>query len=76
MWTDPIVAELHKNRKEFAAQFNFDLQAMVKALQEREKVSGRKMISLAHASWIEHAENTEEATCTEDRSDLHNQKVN
>lgn len=46
MWTDPIIEELHKNREEYAAQFNFDLGAMVKALQEREKVSGRKMISL------------------------------
>ncbi|MEO5334114.1 MAG: hypothetical protein H7839_19045 [Magnetococcus sp. YQC-5] len=57
MWTDPIVEELHKNREIFAAQFNFDLHAMVKALQEREKISKRKMISLDHASWIENADN-------------------
>lgn len=47
MWTDPIVEEVRKNREEFAARFNFDLRAMGKALQEREKVSGRRMISLA-----------------------------
>ncbi|MBF0440069.1 MAG: hypothetical protein HQL93_13255 [Magnetococcales bacterium] len=76
MWIDPIVEEVRKNREEYAARFNFDLRAMGKALQEREKVSGRKMISLAHASWIEHAENNEESTCTEDQSDFHNQKVN
>ncbi|HIJ85557.1 MAG: hypothetical protein HW380_1945 [Magnetococcales bacterium] len=47
MWTDPIVEEVRKNREEFAARFNFDLRAMGKALQEREKISGRRMISLA-----------------------------
>ncbi|MBF0109904.1 MAG: hypothetical protein HQL76_12075 [Magnetococcales bacterium] len=45
MWTDPIVEEVRKNREEFAARFNFDLRAMGKALQEREKISCRKMIS-------------------------------
>lgn len=46
MWIDPIVEEIRRNREEFASRFNFDLRAMGKALQEREKISGRKMISL------------------------------
>ncbi|MBF0134146.1 MAG: hypothetical protein HQL75_16360 [Magnetococcales bacterium] len=46
MWIDPIVEEVRKNREEFAARFNFDLRAMGKASQEREKVSDRKMVSL------------------------------
>ncbi len=45
MWTDPIIEEVHRNREEFASRFDFDLRAMGKALQERERVSCREMIS-------------------------------
>ncbi|MBF0461845.1 MAG: hypothetical protein HQL87_10650 [Magnetococcales bacterium] len=48
MWIDPIVEEVRKNREEFAAQFNSDLRAMGKALQEIEKASGRRVVSFAH----------------------------
>ena len=47
MWIDPIVEEVRKNREEFAAQFNFDLRAMGKALQEMERASGRQVVSFA-----------------------------
>ncbi|WP_130471993.1 hypothetical protein [Candidatus Magnetaquicoccus inordinatus] len=47
MWVDPIVEEVRKNREEFAAQFNFDLRAMGKALQEMERASGRQVVSFA-----------------------------
>ncbi|MBF0136160.1 MAG: hypothetical protein HQL65_07960 [Magnetococcales bacterium] len=47
MWTDPIVEEVRKNREAYAAQFDFDLRAMGKALQEREAKSDRTMVSLA-----------------------------
>ncbi|MBF0186156.1 MAG: hypothetical protein HQM06_17450 [Magnetococcales bacterium] len=47
MRNDPILEEVRKNREEFAAQFNFDLDAMVKALQEMERASGRQVVSFA-----------------------------
>lgn len=47
MWTDPIVEEVRKNREDFAAQFNFNLRAMGRALQELEKASGRHVVSFA-----------------------------
>lgn len=45
MWTDPIVEELHKIRKEHAAKFNFDLLAIVRDYQKQQKQSGRKVVS-------------------------------
>jgi len=45
MWTDPIVEELHKIRKEHAAQFNFNLLAIVKDYQKQQKQSGKKVVS-------------------------------
>ncbi|MEO5339025.1 MAG: hypothetical protein H7837_00710 [Magnetococcus sp. MYC-9] len=47
MWIDPIIEEVRKNREKFAAQFNFDLRAMGKALQEMERASGRQVVSFA-----------------------------
>jgi hypothetical protein len=44
MWTDPIVEELHKIRKEHAAKFNFNLLAIVRDYQ---KQGGRKVVSFA-----------------------------
>ena len=37
MREDPIVAEVRKIREDYAAQFNFDLQALFRALKEREQ---------------------------------------
>ncbi|MEO5328546.1 MAG: hypothetical protein H7829_09890 [Magnetococcus sp. THC-1_WYH] len=59
MWTDPIVEEVRKNREEFSAQFNFDMRAMVKALQEMEKESGRKLVSFAPNALKEKSEEVE-----------------
>ncbi|HAT51023.1 MAG: hypothetical protein HQL07_02230 [Nitrospirae bacterium] len=60
MWTDPIVEEVRKNREAFSAQFNFDMRAMVKALQEMEKESGRKLVSFAPNALKENPERVEE----------------
>ncbi|MEO5349182.1 MAG: hypothetical protein H7836_06025 [Magnetococcus sp. YQC-3] len=49
MRNDPILEEVRKNREEFAARFNFDLDAMVKSLQESERTSGRQVVSFAPA---------------------------
>ena len=36
MDTDPILEELHRIREEYAARFNYDLQAMYRELKARE----------------------------------------
>ena len=45
MWEDPIVAEVRKVREDDAAQFNFDLQALCRALKEREQRDPRPEVS-------------------------------
>ena len=40
MTSDPIVDEVRELRKEYAAQFDFDLDAMFKDLKAREAQSG------------------------------------
>ena len=45
MWQDPIVAEVRQIREAYAAQFNFDLAALCRALQEQEQRSPRAKVS-------------------------------
>ena len=45
MWQDPIIEELHKFREEHAARFNYDLDAIIKDLQESERLSNRQKVS-------------------------------
>lgn len=45
MWTDPIVEEIHKIRQEHAAKFDYDLRAIVRDYQKRQRLSGKKVIS-------------------------------
>ena len=46
MSTDPIVAEIRKLREKRAAQFNFDLRAIVKDAQQRDAASDRQIVRL------------------------------
>ena len=49
MWTDPIVEEIHKFRQEYAASFNYDMNAIYEDLKKRELESikaERKVVSL------------------------------
>ncbi len=50
MWTDPIIEEIHKVRQEHAAKFEYDLLAIVRNYQKRQKLSGKKVISFAKKS--------------------------
>jgi len=50
MWTDPIVEEIHKIRQEHAAKFNYDLRAIVREYQRRQKLSGKKIVSFIRKS--------------------------
>jgi hypothetical protein len=56
MWKDLIVEEIRKGREQHAAQFNYDINAIVKALKEEEQQSGRNIVSFIDKS------NTEKQT--------------
>jgi hypothetical protein len=45
-WSDPILDELRRIRDEHAAAFNYDVVAMGRDLQERQRTSGRTYISM------------------------------
>jgi hypothetical protein len=46
MWKDEIVEETRKVREEYAANFNYDLEAIYKDLKEQEKQGKRKIVSM------------------------------
>lgn len=45
MWNDEIVEETRKVREEYAAKFNYDLEAIYRDLKGQEKRSKRKIVS-------------------------------
>ena len=45
MREDPIVSEIRKYRLEHAAQYRHDLDRICAALRERQKESGRKVVT-------------------------------
>jgi len=48
LWNeDLIVAELRQIREEHAAQFNYDIRAIVHSLQQEEAQSGCQLVSFA-----------------------------
>jgi hypothetical protein len=47
MRQDPIVAEVRQAREAHAAQFNYDLQAIYRALKEQEEQNEREKVSFA-----------------------------
>jgi hypothetical protein len=46
MWIDPIVEEIRQAREAYAAQFNFDLDAIYEDIKRQERESGREFVSL------------------------------
>ncbi len=44
MSSDPIVAEIRRIREQIAAEFNFDLHAMVKDAQQRDAAGDRLVV--------------------------------
>jgi hypothetical protein len=46
MWRDPIVEEIHHYRQEYAARFNYDLDAMCDDIESRQGKDGRRVVSL------------------------------
>lgn len=47
-WRDPIVEEIHRIREEYAASFNYDLEAMFRDAQKKQQEGGRKIVSFCH----------------------------
>ena len=45
MLRDAIVEEVRRYRDEYAKSFNYDLQAIYQDLKEKQKESGRKIVS-------------------------------
>ena len=43
---DPIVAEVRRVREQHAAEFNYDLRAIMEDYQRRQATSGREYVSL------------------------------
>jgi hypothetical protein len=56
MWEDPIVADVHRIRRELAAQFNDDVFAIVADIRKRQVALGSRLVSL-----VPPAERTPEA---------------
>lgn len=46
MWKDEIIEEVRKTRDEYAAKFDYDLDAIYKDIKLQEKKSKRKLVSL------------------------------
>ncbi len=46
MWKDEIVEEVRRVRDEYAAKFNYDLDAIYKDIKKQEKQSQRRVVSL------------------------------
>ncbi len=46
MWTDEIVEDVRKVREEYAAKFNYDLEAIYQDLKKQEQEGRRKVVSL------------------------------
>ena len=45
MQNDPIIEEIHKIREAHAARFNYDIDAIVKDFQEKQKRRGISVVS-------------------------------
>lgn len=46
MWTDEIVEETRKAREEYAAKFNYDLEAIYRDLMKQQEQSPEEFVSL------------------------------
>ena len=46
MWVDPIVEEIRQIREAYAAQFNYDIEAIVNDIQRQQQESGREFVTL------------------------------
>ena len=67
---DPIVDEIRRIRDEYAASFNYDLDAIYRDLKEKERTSGRTYVSYApKRSLLEKSASTESSEKVRLRND-------
>lgn len=50
MWRDPIVEEVRRTRDEYARKFNYDLEAIVRDVQARQKKNGGRVVDRSKAA--------------------------
>jgi hypothetical protein len=50
MWEDPIVAEVHRTRRELGEKFGFDVNAIVADIRERQAALGSRLVSLVESA--------------------------
>lgn len=43
-WEDKIVAEVRQVREQYAARFDFDIEAICRDLRERQEEGGRRVV--------------------------------
>jgi hypothetical protein len=46
MWKDEILAEIHQYREEYAASFNYDMQAIFNDLRKKQMVHQHRVVKL------------------------------
>jgi hypothetical protein len=46
VWRDPIVDEIREYRDEYAARFNYDIEAICRAAREHQEKGNRGTVSL------------------------------
>jgi hypothetical protein len=44
MWEDPIVADVHRTREKLAAEFDFDVKAILADLRKRQTSLGKRLV--------------------------------
>jgi hypothetical protein len=64
MSSDPVVAEVQRIREEIAAQFNYDLDAILEDARKRDAADNRKVIRLPPRRPAEVAAKLRESTGT------------
>ncbi len=62
MYRDPIVEQTRKLREEYAARFNFELDAICDDLMKRQRASDRKLINRNPKRPMHHAPAVSRAT--------------
>ena len=45
MWEDPIVKEIHAERKKVAETYNYDVKAIINHYREKQKASNHKVVT-------------------------------
>lgn len=51
MWEDPIVEEVRQAREKHAAIFNYDIDAIIRDFQEKQKKFGKKVVSFINGEY-------------------------